>query len=379
MTRRVSVVRCPEYDRERVESALERCLAPLGGMEAFVRRGERVLVKPNLLASRPPEAAVTTHPTVIRATVRAIQAIGGEVVVGDSPGGRNTPTGYSALLRRTGLTPVLDECGCEAVFFDSATTELSCSDGRVFRRFRVADAVADADRIVSLSKFKTHQFTLFTGAVKNCFGYIPGVTKAEYHLNTGQDPRRFASMLLDLHQARPPDLSIMDAVLGMEGDGPSNGTPREVGLLIASPWAPDLDYIASSLMGYDPLDVPTVAEAVARGQGPSSLDDVELYGELLDGLRVPDMKKPGTHLVSRIPAPLLAVASRLFAARPGVRKDRCRGCGVCVENCPAEAMDLVGNRPRIRHGACIRCYCCQELCPADAIAVDRPFLRRLIG
>ena len=190
-----------------------------------MKPGDRVLVKPNLLASREPEKAVTTHPAVVRAALRAVQEAGGEPVLGDSPGGRNTPANYAALLRRTGLAPVLEECGVEAVFFDEPTVEIPSPSGRVYKRFRVAGAVADADAIVSLSKFKTHQFTLATGAVKNCFGYIPGVAKAEYHLNTGMDQGRFAALLLDLYLARPPVLSVMDAVIGMEGNGPSNGTP----------------------------------------------------------------------------------------------------------------------------------------------------------
>ncbi len=379
MSRQVSIVRCPDYVQDRVEAALAACLLPLGGMEAFVKRGTRVLVKPNLLASRAPDGAVTTHPTVVRAAIRAIQAAGGEVVLGDSPGGRNTPEGYAALLRRTGLAAVLEECGCEAVFFDDTTAELSSPDGRVYRRFQVAQAVADADAIVSLSKFKTHQFTLCTGGVKNCFGYIPGVAKAEYHLHTGQDPRRFASLLLDLYRARPPVLSVMDAVVGMEGNGPSNGRPREVGLLLASPHAPDLDFVEALLMGFDPLEVPTVAEAAERGLGPRSADEIEVHGVSPDEGRVPGFARPEAHPVSRIPAPLLAAVSRLFAVRPRIVEDRCRGCGACVENCPPGAIDFRGPVPHIRHADCIRCFCCQELCPADAIAIDRPLLRRLIG
>lgn len=379
MSRRVSVARCPDYDPDRVEAAFAAVLAPLGGMAAFVKPGDRVLVKPNLLASRAPGGAVTTHPAVVRAALRAVQAAGGEPVLGDSPGGRNTRENYAALLRRTELATVLEECGVEAVFFDEPTAEIPSPSGRVYRRFRVGEAVAGADAIVSLSKFKTHQLTLLTGAVKNCFGYIPGVAKAEYHLHTGQDPRRFAALLLDLYLARPPVLSVMDAVLGMEGNGPSNGTPREVGLLLAAPHAPDLDYVEALLMGFDPLEVPTVAEAAERGLGPRSAAELEVLGVPVDEARMPDFKRPAAHALARIPAPLLAAVSRLFAVRPRVDAERCRRCGACVENCPPGAIEVTDGVPRIRTADCIRCFCCQELCPADAIVVDRPLVRRLIG
>ncbi|MEN6517551.1 MAG: DUF362 domain-containing protein [Methanospirillum sp.] len=379
MTRQVSIARCPDYDPDRVETAFAAVLAPLGGMAAFVKPGDRVLVKPNLLASREPAKAVTTHPAVVRAALRAVQAAGGEPVLGDSPGGRNTPANFSALLRRTGLAPVLEECGVEAVFFDEPTTEIPSPSGKVYKRFRVSGAVADADTIVSLSKFKTHQFTLATGAVKNCFGYIPGVAKAEYHLNTGMDQRRFAALLLDLYLARPPVLSVMDAVLGMEGNGPSNGTVREVGLLLAAPHAPDLDFLEALLMGFDPLEVPTVAEAAERGLGPRAAAELEVLGVPVDEAQLPDFRRPAAHGQARVPAPILAAVSRLFAVRPRVDADRCRRCGACAENCPPGAIEVTDGIPRIRTADCIRCFCCQELCPADAISIDRPLVRRLIG
>ncbi len=379
MTRRVSIARCADYDPERVETALATVLAPLGGMAEFVRPGDRVLVKPNLLASREPGKAVTTHPAVARAALRAVQGAGGEPILGDSPGGRNTPANFSALLRRTGLAPVLEECGVEAVFFDDPTTEIPSPSGKVYKRFQVAGAVADADAIVSLSKFKTHQFTLMTGAVKNCFGYIPGVAKAEYHLNTGMDQRRFAALLLDVYLSRPPVLSVMDAVVGMEGNGPSNGTPREVGLLLAAPHAPDLDYLEALLMGFDPLEILTIAEAAERGIGPRTEAELEVLGVPIDEARLRDFQRPAAHGQTRIPAPLMATVSRLFAVRPRVDPDRCGRCGACVENCPPGAIELVDGVPRIRTADCIRCFCCQELCPADAIAIDRPLVRRLIG
>lgn len=379
MDRRVSIARCPDYDPERVEAAFAGVLAPFSGMAAFVGRGDRVLVKPNLLSSRRPEQAVTTHPAVVRAALRAVQDVGAVPVLGDSPGGRTTPAGYAALLRRTGLASVLEECGVDAVSFDGSPVEISSPSGAVYRRFRVAGPVASADAVLSLSKFKTHQLTLVTGAVKNCFGYIPGVAKAEYHLSTGQDPRRFASLLLDLYLARPPVLSVLDAVVGMEGNGPSNGTPRDVGLLLAAPHAPDLDFVEALLMGFDPLEVPTVAEAAERGIGPRTTAELAIAGVPVDEARLAGFQRPAAHSLERVPAPLLEAVRRIFTVRPTVVEDRCRGCGACAENCPPGAIEMVDGTPRIRHADCIRCFCCQELCPADAIEIQRPLVRRLLG
>ncbi|NLX49418.1 MAG: DUF362 domain-containing protein [Methanospirillum sp.] len=378
MTRRVSIARCRDYDPERVMAAFLEVLAPLGGISAFIRPGDRVLVKPNLLTSRSPGEAVTTHPSVVRAALIAVRDAGGEPVLGDSPGGRNTPENYRSLLRRTGLLPVLEECGVDAVFFDGDTTEIASPAGRVYRRFHVSSAVARADAIVSISKLKTHQLTLATGAVKNCYGYIPGIEKAGYHLRTGPDRRRFADLLLDLYEARPPVLSVMDAVVGMEGNGPSNGTPREVGLLLASPSAPDLDFVEAYLMGFDPLEVPTVSEAARRGLGPRALDEIEVLGLSIEEVRPQAFRRPASHLFARVPAPLVSALNRFVLARPRILVDRCRRCGICSENCPPGAIELVKGAPRIRQEACIRCYCCQELCPADAIVIDRPLLRRLV-
>ena len=193
------------------------------------------------------------------------------------------------------------------------------------------------------------------------------------------DQPRFAALLLDLYLARPPVLSVMDAVVGMEGNGPSNGTPREVGLLLAAPHAPDLDFVEALLMGFDPHEVPTIAEAAGRGLGPRSAADSRSWGSPSRRHGLPGTPGPRPTRLARVPGPLLAAVSRLFAVRPRVDAERCRRCGACSENCPPGAIEVTGGVPRIRAADCIRCFCCQELCPADAIAIDRPLVRRLIG
>ena len=375
----VSIARCGSYERDEVRAAVAACLAPLGGIGAFVRPGSRVLVKPNLLSSRPPEDAVTTHPELVRAVVEQVQEAGATAVVGDSPGGRNTRSSYDALLRRTGMQEVIDGTGCGVTYFDEAYDEVPVPAGAIFRRFRIARAVREADTVICVSKLKTHQLTLLTGAVKVLYGYIPGIGKAEYHLHTRTDADTFADLLLDLGIPFPPALSVMDAVVGMEGDGPSHGTLRQVGLVLASPSPHALDLAAARIMGFAPEEVPTIRRAMARGIGPAGLDAITFPGEPLEAVRVPPFRRPGPIGLGRVPAPLVHLAGRLLASRPEIRSGACRRCGKCAESCPPHAITFVKGRvPRIRHHQCIRCFCCQELCPEGAVEVTYPWIRRVI-
>jgi uncharacterized protein (DUF362 family)/Pyruvate/2-oxoacid:ferredoxin oxidoreductase delta subunit len=370
----VSLARCRSYDEEEVACALSAVLAPLGGMAAFVAPGMRVLVKPNLLSARPPERAVTTHPAVVRAVVEAVQACGGVPMIGDSPGGQNTPSSYDGLLKTTGMMGVIEETGCEYAYFDDESVTVPSPDGLVFRRFTIAKTVLDADAVICLPKLKTHQLTAYSGAVKVLYGCIPGIAKAAYHLHAGQDREVFADLLLDLHAAIPPSLSVMDAVVGMEGKGPQSGEARPVGLIAASASCTALDYAAALVVGLDPLSVPTIARAAARGTGPMRPDDLRVHGPSLAEVRVADFV-PAPASPPSLPSFVTQFGGRLVAARPLIDLERCVGCGTCAAVCPPHAI-APGEIPQIDEGACIRCFCCQELCPEGAVEIVRPYLRQ---
>lgn len=380
MTFHVSITRCRNYELDKVRSAIAASLEPLGGIHRFVGEGDRVLVKPNLLASRAPEAAVTTHPAVVQAVVEEVLRAGGVAVIGDSPGGRNIGSSYERLLKRTGMMGVVEATGCEWVSFDDSVVDVQAPDAKSFRRFTVGKAVADADRIIVLPKLKTHQLTYYTGAVKIVFGYIPGLLKAEYHLHTGTDTETFSDLLLDLHGALPPTLAIMDAVVGMEGQGPSNGTPRDIGLILAGENCHALDLVACSIIGFDPNAVPTVRKAGERGVGPRNVGEVLVSGEPIGDLQVKDFAKPRTMILAKIPPSLVSAIGYLFGTRPSIRRGMCISCGKCAEGCPPKAIRYTkGEIPSIGYRHCIRCYCCQELCPQGAVEVAYPWLRRVMG
>ncbi|HMK15944.1 MAG TPA: DUF362 domain-containing protein, partial [Methanomicrobiales archaeon] len=370
MSYRVSIARCRSYDPDTVRAAVAASLGHLGGMGEFVAEGQRVLVKPNLLSSRPPDAAVTTHPAVAQAVVEEVQRAGGMAVLGDSPGGRNAGRSYERLLKRTGMAAVAEATGCELVSFEDDVVEVPAPQGKSFRRFTVGKAVTEADRVIVLPKLKTHQLTYYTGAVKVLFGYIPGLRKAEYHLHTGIDAGTFSDLLLDLHSALPPALAVMDAVVGMEGQGPSNGNPREIGLILASGSCTALDYVACSVVGFDPASIPTVRKAGEQGAGPKSIEEIEILGEALEAVRISGFEKPGTMFAARLTPALFAAVGYLFGARPEIYPGRCISCGKCAEGCPPGAIRWTkGETPSIRYRRCIRCYCCQELCPQGAVEV----------
>ncbi len=373
MCYQVSVIRCPSYDDALLAQAVRDALAPLGGLASVVRAGQRVLIKLNLLSAAEPERAVTTHPALARVVVRMVQALGAVPVLGDSPGGVNTPGNYQALLKKTGMRQVIDETGCACVLFDEHTQEMTPEGTRVFKKFTAVTAPSEADVIISLPKLKTHQFAYYTGAVKTLYGFLPGLKKAEYHLHAGKSIAQFAELLLDIYQTFPPALTIMDAVVGMEGQGPSAGTPRQVGLVLASHSCTALDYVMTELIGLHPLDVPTVRAAAARGIGPAALGEITLFGEALDAVRVPDYQQALTLKASLLPPWLADLSSWLFATRPLIDPAKCLRCGKCAEACPPHAIAFrQGTLPRIDHPHCLRCYCCHELCPADAITVARP-------
>ena len=373
----VSVSRCEDYAPDSVASALDAALSPLGGMAAFVRPGQRVLLKVNLLSRAVPERAVTTHPEIVRALIHEVRNAGGIPFVGDSPGGPNTPSQVRRLWTDTGIAAVCSDENVELVLFDDDPMRVPSPEGRLYTSFTVGRAVGEADVVISVPKFKTHGFMMFTGAVKNLFGCIPGLEKAQYHLKV-PDRYDFGVMLVDLMLACRPTLAVMDAVVGMEGDGPAGGTPRRVGAILASPDCVALDVVASAMAGLDPVEVYTNRAAVDRGIASPSADGVEVLGTAWRELAMGDYALPARDLASLFPVGLGRRLRSWTTARPVLeRPDSCTRCRVCEKSCPVGAITVSESGPAFDHTTCIRCYCCQELCPPQAIGLTTPLLARL--
>lgn len=380
----VSCVECGSYDRAEVEAAVRNAIDALGGIGSFVSSGSRVLLKPNLLQGLPPERCVTTHPEVVRAVSLICRDLGCRVTIADSPGGgiRYTPAHLRRLYAAAGYDAVARDTGAE-LNYDTGSRIVSHPAGRMVKSFPVITPALDTDHIIVISKAKTHLWTLYSGGSKNLFGVIPGLEKPLHHARF-QDPDHFAGMILDLNDLLLPSLQVMDAVMIMEGDGPSSGSPRQLGAILASENATALDMTTCRMLGIPVTEVPTLRAARERGLPGSEPDQVSVLGN------PPALQGPGIRLPSTYQGPgggmrqnlLLTLLHRLggvYAPYPIILQDRCQHCGRCAVICPAGAITFEGEFPHIGREDCIRCYCCHEICPAASIVIRPGPLRRLAG
>jgi len=375
----VSIVRCPDYSPERVAPAVRDALDLAGLTERF-HPGESVLLKPNLLSARSPDEAVTTHPAVIRAVGKVASASGCVLTLGDSPpfAGENAAR-YARLCELTGAADAARELGADIARFEESSDTITHPTGRFYRNFEIARAVLDADLVVSISKLKTHGLTLFTGAVKNLFGCVPGVRKGLFHVQAAEDREVFAQMLVDLLGALKPGTHVMDAIVGMEGEGPNAGAPKPVGLILASSDPVALDAVACEIVGIEPHAIATTRLAHAQGLGCGNPEMIEVRGESVESVRVRDFRESsGRNDWSSIPAPIRKLLRRQLVARPRIRSEECVGCGDCVRVCPVQAI-TPGKPPTIDLDACIRCYCCHEVCNLSAVELRKGLLGRLLS
>jgi uncharacterized protein (DUF362 family)/ferredoxin len=379
MDNAVTLVRCTEYRLEQTEAAVRRSVDLLGGMGRFVKPGQRVLVKPNMLSASDPARAIVTHPTVVRAVVKLAQEAGARVLIADNPFVPPLTRGaWETIYERVGLAAVAAETGAE-LNTHLIPQQRAHPEGLLIKLVDTTSFLTESDVVISVPKLKTHSFMHFTGAVKNLFGTVPGTTKAGYHVKL-QTVDRFADMLLDLADFVRPALTVMDAVVGMDGDGPSAGQPFPIGAILAGTDPVALDVAALSLVGHEPLSVPVVAKAVARGWTTGRAGDLSLLGDDPAGLRVNGFRLPpgGRSEMDLVPGFLLPLGTRLLVASPHVT-ERCTGCGVCIENCPVETIIRARGRAQIDLSDCIRCYCCHEACPEQAIELRQSWLGRALA
>lgn len=373
MKHHVAIVKCPTYNYPQVLTGVREVLEPLDGMGAFVKRGDRVLLKPNLLAGKHPDKCVTTHPSLVKAVVQLVQEAGGIPAIGDSP----AVGGLRRVAAQAGIAEVAAELGCPLQEFTEAT-EIKVGETYTFRRFELAKAVLEADVVINLPKVKTHSQTLLTLGVKNIFGCIPGMRKAQWHLKAGNDHASFAEMLVELCQIVKPALTIADGVIGMEGDGPNNGDPRPLGLIMAgeNPFA--LDTTICRIIGVPVEELLTVQAARQRGFEGTDPQQIKVLGQQVEDVLVTPFHLPARFGVQwNLPNFIKRPLKNIFTPKPSINRDICKVCGVCAEVCPPQCISLSDKTVEIDYHQCIRCYCCQEVCPEGAVRLQEGWVRRL--
>lgn len=377
----VSIAACPSYDAAVCREALDTVLAPLGGLD-FVKPGMNVIIKVNLVSAMKPEQAATTHPTLLCELTKMLLERGASVLLGDSPGGLYTPGHLSHVYDVSGMREV-QKCGA-ALNDDCTQRTVSFPEAKVCKNFTYTAYLDKADVLIDFCKLKSHGMMGMSNAAKNLFGVIPGIMKPEYHY---QYPRAdlFADMLIDLNNYFKPTLSICDAVVAMEGNGPTQGTAKKVGAVAASLSPHKLDLLCAKLMGLGVDDVPTLKAAFDRGLIPETADALSVAGDyapfISADFSVPPaqtdvgLKFMGKGAVGEFIDTFL---QHTISPKPNVHKNTCIGCGKCAGICPAHAIEMRSKLPVIDRKKCIHCFCCQEFCPKGAMYVHRSPIARII-
>lgn len=377
----VSIVRCESYENEVCDHAISEALTPFGGLE-WVQPGMKIAIKANLVAAMKPESAATTHPSLLASLTRALVGRGASVIVGDSPGNLYNAAVLNHVYSVTGLRAVEQAGGALNHNFD--VKEASFEEAHVAKHFSYTAWLDEADAIISFCKLKSHGMMCLSAATKNLFGAVPGTMKPEYHFRY-PDPLDFGGMIIDLNDYFKPVLYLVDAVLAMEGNGPTAGTPRRMGALLAGKNCHKLDMVCAELIGLDPMVVPTLRAAANYGLVSENTDDISVVGSVAD-FQLADFERiergRGMQFETVLPGVLGSVfgkiAKRAMRSYPKLKNSECVGCGLCANVCPAKAITIRNKKAEIDYKNCIRCFCCQEFCPKGAMKVHRPIPARIL-
>ena len=378
----ISLQKCTQYDnkllKDKIIAGLKQIDFDLTGL-----KDKRVCLKPNLLMPSSPERAVTTHPELFRAVAEIVHDYTRSIIIIESP--NFFP--LKSTIKKTGLAPIVNDLEIEVADI-TVTKALQFPLAHRYKSIDISKAFFDVDYIINMPKLKTHGFTHYTGAVKNLFGTMPGLSKAQMHMKAPSQ-MEFSEFLLDLYGGllngfeKPKKfIHIMDAVVGMEGEGPGpSGKPKKIGAVIVGDDAVALDYVAVNLVGLDLKKVFTITEGFKRGYGVKSPDDIQIKGETLKDMRITDFKASRSSVMGGIIWPLTSpTIKNLFIEKPVPRADACTLCYNCMKICPAGAITKANEAkvPTYNYRKCIRCFCCMETCPEAAIYLKKGILQRLM-
>jgi len=368
----VSISKCSSYQLEEVQTAVLKCVDAIGGISSLIKPGDKVMIKPNMLQGKSPDEAITTHPAVVEAVVNMVKDAGAIPMIGDSPGG--PARGMESFWDITGFADVSKRTGAKLVNFEKTGSNVKT---RKNIEYRISKKVLNSDVIINLPKIKTHGLTIFTCAIKNMYGVVPGLIKTEYH-KKAPNPSKFAEYVVDIYALSKPQLNIVDGIIGMDGTGPSAGNPKELGMILASTDGVAVDVLLCDMLGKDPMKIPTNKIAVEQELGEGDIDKIEIIGEapIIDNFKWP----PNISVsLDMIPPSIARGLMKLFWSRPAIDSKVCTNCNTCVKSCPVDALIENIPTPDFEYGECINCLCCMEMCPEKAVFEEKSRLSRLIS
>ena len=370
---KVSLVKCEEYNK--AYHAVNEAVELIGGIDSFIRPGERILIKPNLLSPKEPDKAVTTHPEIVKAVIKLVKKAEAIPIVGDSPGGaiRNIQN----VWEKTGMLSVCRKENVELVNFEAAgSQEFDINDANV-RKVNFSNAVLNCDGIINLAKLKTHSLTTFSAGVKNLYGCIPGITKVEYHKLASKNTD-FADLLANIYDFLKHKIrfTLIDGILAMEGAGPSNGDIRKMNLVAASR---DTALLDAFLLDALKQDISKNHVLKSLNITKEQLDKVELIGAGPHNFDFEDFKFPSLIKLNYIPKIIVRFIGSFLWVKAKINNDLCRKCMLCVKSCPVNAITQQDENsyPAVEEPKCISCFCCHEFCPHKSVAFRKSFLAKI--
>ena len=368
---KVAIAKCENYNEELVYNSLIKLFDSLGGVDKFIKKGMKVCLKPNLLTAKSPEVCATTHPYVVGAMGRIINECGAKAILVESPGGPYINSYLKRTYKSCGMSETCEKNNIE-LNYDLSVVSKVIKTERNTRKISVLKPLTECDLIINISKMKTHAMMIFTGAIKNMFGAIAGTEKAVYHINSA-DYDKFANDLIDIFNIVKPNLNIMDGIIAMEGAGPAGGDPKDVGLLLLSENGFALDSAVHDILEIDKKQSYIIKNAVLRNIDIS----YEAVLEKIEDVKVSDFNVP--FQINKNSNGFLSKFMNNSKSKPVLLKDKCIGCKICQQNCPAECIEMVDKKPVFDYTKCIRCFCCQELCPENAIIAKKSLLVKILS
>ena len=368
-TAKVSIVRARNYDYAEICAAVEKGIELIGGLEKMVPPGSKVFVKINHLSPpSPAEKGIVTHPVFVQAVLDLLKKIGADITVGD-----DIEAGSGDGFQVSGFRQMCQKAGVRLINLREAGFVETACNGHLLEKVYLSTTALDADVIINLAKLKTHSLVVLTGGVKNMYGTIPIGLRRKYHGEYVKS-EDFSLMLTDLFSAVRPQLTIMDGVVAMEGEGPAGGKLRRAGVILASEDTVALDAVATKIIGLNPMDIHTTRYCHERGLGVGDLDNIEVVGERVGNVIVRDFKPPAAAsaaIVGMVPRFLSRFLLDQLSIRPEVVEQNCTACAECENTCPVAAISVSGETAEINRGICIQCMCCHEVCRYDAIVPRR--------